>query len=65
VSPLTAVLNFIPPTASCVRPIQMLSRHFGCVFVQGILGLTEPNVFIEFEFFTSARGGISLPKHIQ
>lgn len=57
-SPLTAVLNFIPPTATGVRPVRSLSRHFGCAVVRGVLGLTEPTAFIEFEFFTSVREGI-------
>lgn len=58
-SPLTAVLKFKPPTATGVRPVQALSRHFDCAVVRGVLGLTEPTATIEFEFFTPARGGIS------
>lgn len=58
-SPLTGVLNFIPPTATVVRPVQVLPRHFGCGVVRGALGLIEPTTFIEFEFFTSGCCAIS------
>jgi hypothetical protein len=37
-----AVLKFITPAATGVRPVRMLSRNFGCVFVRGVLELTEP-----------------------